>query len=93
MDRFPPKKESMNLTEINSLNLSLFKTASGWCAAAWTRKGVSALVLPQKTKELALRKISGYLPAAPVDFWDKPPRLVPVFIQSETKKSFSRQEV
>jgi len=77
----------MNLTEIYSLNLGLFKTVSGWCAAAWTTQGISALVLPQKTREAALRKITAYLPPVPSDFWTQPLKPVPVVIQKETKKA------
>jgi methylated-DNA-[protein]-cysteine S-methyltransferase len=45
--------------------------------------------LPQKTKETAFRKLSGYLPAVPVDFWNQLPKPVPVLIQNETKKALS----
>ncbi len=71
------------------LKLGVFKTSSGWCAAAWTLKGVSALALPQITKEKALKKLGGYLPKLPVTFWDQPLKTVPAFIQTETKKSLT----
>ena len=87
MDDFSPKKENMNLTKINHLKLGLFKTTSGWCAAAWTKNGVSALVLPQKSKEAALKKMEHYLPSVPDVFWNKPLQPVPAFIQNEIKKA------
>ena len=40
-----------------SLSLGVFKTVQGWCAAAWTDKGVSALVIPEVTKEKAYQKL------------------------------------
>jgi methylated-DNA-[protein]-cysteine S-methyltransferase len=89
MDDFSTKKENMNLAKINHLNLGLFRTTSGWCAAAWTKKGVSALVLPQKSKETALKKMKYYLPAVPDVFWNKPLQSVPGFIQNETKKALA----
>jgi methylated-DNA-[protein]-cysteine S-methyltransferase len=73
----------------DSLVLGVFKTNKGWCAAAWTPQGLSALVLPQSSKEKAIQKMSGYLPALPEGFWNKPLHPVPAAIQSETRKALS----
>ena len=70
----------MRPESFDSLALGVFKTNKGWCAAAWTPKGLSALVLLQGLKEKALQKISGYLPSLPEEFWDKPIRPVPTAI-------------
>ncbi len=59
----------------------LFQAGSGWCAAAWTSLGLSALVLPQKKEAMALRKIQEYLPPLSVDFWKGKRKKVPRNIQ------------
>jgi methylated-DNA-[protein]-cysteine S-methyltransferase len=79
----------MRPQKMNFLQKGLFKTASGWCAAAWTAKGLSALVIPQKNQETALKKLGQYLPPQPVEFWDRPLQPVPSGIQSETKKALA----
>ena len=63
------------------------KGDGGWCAAAWTPKGLSALVLPKKRREEALRVLHGYLPPMPAPFFEKPPAEVPKTIQTETLKA------
>ena len=62
----------------------LFKTRKGWCAIAWSAKGLMALVLPQKEKALALRKLQEYLPPGPQKFWEKSQATVPLKFQRET---------
>ncbi|HXL73817.1 MAG TPA: MGMT family protein [bacterium] len=73
----------------DSLFLGVFKTNKGWCAAAWTLKGLSALVLPQSSKEKTLQKLSSHLPPLPKDFWDKRFHPVPAAIRSETRKALA----
>ncbi len=73
----------------------LFKNSSGWWAAAWTNKGLSALALPQPSKTAALRKLAEYLPPMPEAFWEKPLMAVPSSILIAVRKalvgrSFSR---
>jgi O-6-methylguanine DNA methyltransferase len=88
VDYFSTEEKSVN-KEFKELKLGFFKIPSGWCAAAWTLKGVSALTLPQKTKEKALLKLGGYLPKLPTTFWDQPLKAVPTYIQTETKKALA----
>ena len=64
-----------------------FRAAGGWSAVAWTAKGLSALVLPRKTKALALRGLHEYLPALPLSFWKTPRLVVPKDIQVQTRKA------
>lgn len=71
----------------DSLSRGSFKTVEGWCAAAWTDKGVSALIINQVSKEKALQKIVNYLPPLSPHFWNKPLGLVPVLVKKETKKA------
>jgi O-6-methylguanine DNA methyltransferase len=73
----------------DSLSRGAFKTFQGWCAAVWTDKGLSALVVTQASKEKALQKITNYLPPLSHHFWNKPLSSVPVLIQKETKKSLA----
>ncbi len=72
-----------------SLKKGLFKTPLGWCAAAWTSQGVSALVLPQKTKKISLKKLGGHLPTLAAGNWDKAIWPVPAFIQIGVKKALA----
>ncbi len=60
-----------------------FKAPGGWCAAVWTTKGLSALILPQETKTAALRKLHEYLPPMPGDFWNRPPQPVPEHFRTQ----------
>jgi methylated-DNA-[protein]-cysteine S-methyltransferase len=62
-----------------------FRTTRGWCAAAWTSKGLSALVLPRKSRAHALRGLHEYLPPVPGSFWEIPPTSVPEKIQRQTR--------
>jgi len=73
--------------EFKNMRLGLFRTSFGWCSTAWTSKGVSALALPQKTREGAIKKLNGYLPKLSTTFWDQPLQTVPTLIQTETKKA------
>lgn len=79
----------MSIKPTDSLSLGVFKTSQGWCAAVWTDKGLSVLVIPEVTKEKALQKVMSYLPPLPADFWNKPLGSVPVLIQQETKKALA----
>ncbi len=47
------------------LRQGAFRTPMGWCAAAWTPRGLSALTFPQATKNSAFRKLATYLPPNP----------------------------
>jgi len=73
----------------DSLSLGAFKTSQGWCAAAWTNKGLSALIMPQTSKEKAIQKVTNYLPPLSNCFWNKPLGSVPVLIKKETQKALS----
>ncbi len=57
--------------------MGFFRAQGGWCAAAWTPNGLSALVLPCSTHSEALRGLHEYLPPLPAEFWEKPPLPVP----------------
>lgn len=72
---------------VSKTKFGLFPAPGGWCAAAWTAKGLSTLVLPQKNKALAFRKLQEYLPAVPMGFWEKPLEAVPNEIQGQTQKA------
>jgi len=72
-----------------SLRWGLFAYGESWCAAAWTPKGLSALILPRTNKALALRKLQEYLPPVPENYWEKKPSKVPAKIQRETKKALA----
>ncbi len=65
----------------------LFPALGGWCAAAWTDKGLSALVIPQKVKATAFKKLQEYLPPAPIGFWDKPLSPVPSGIRIQAQRA------
>jgi methylated-DNA-[protein]-cysteine S-methyltransferase len=77
------------------LNLSYgsFRVPGGWCAAAWTPKGLSGLVLPQKTKSAAFKTLRKYLPRASFRVWEENPVSVPKDIQSQTKKALAGRPV
>ncbi len=68
-----------------SAKWGFFRTTGGWCAAAWTRKGLSVLVLPQKSRAQALKRIHEYLPPVPENFWITPPAKVPQKFQRQTR--------
>lgn len=46
----------------DDLNWGTFPAGKGYCAAAWTAKGLSALVLPENSKWKAVEKLREYLP-------------------------------
>ncbi len=71
------------------IHWGVFRTVGGWCAAAWTGKGLSALVLPQKNQAQALRGLHEYLPTLPESIWKAPPAMVPKNIQRQTLKALS----
>jgi len=71
----------------------VFKMREGWCAAAWTPKGLCALVLPQTSQAAALRKLSGYLPPMPHGFWDAPLRVVPSKLRGLVRKALAGRPV
>lgn len=62
----------------------VFTVGRGYCAVAWTRQGLSALVLPRKSKTTALRKLASYLPPLPEAIWNRPLAKVPPQIQKQT---------
>jgi methylated-DNA-[protein]-cysteine S-methyltransferase len=66
----------------------LFQTSLGWCAALWTPRGLSYLVLPRKNKVAAQRflEIQSRMPGA---FFEKSPFPVPEIIVQQTQKALS----
>ncbi len=86
MGHRPSKEESV---KVPVLKRGLFKTPQGWVAAAWTTKGLSALVLPYKTQEQAFRQLSNHLPPLPRKFWDSPMAKVDARTQKEVKKALA----
>jgi methylated-DNA-[protein]-cysteine S-methyltransferase len=87
LGHFPPAEEK--LKSFPDLERGLFKTIHGWCAAAWTPKGLSVLVLPQKTQEKALRALDSYLPPLPLEIAERPLANVPDRVQKETHKALT----
>lgn len=78
----------MNISKwADAAQWGFFQVAEGWCAAAWTTRGLSTLVLPRKDKEKALRCLHEYLPPMPASFWEKPPVSVPPAVQAQTGKA------
>ncbi len=80
------------MKKINSklhLKWGLFKIGKGICAAAWTPKGLSALILPQASRERALQKLHEYLPASFHRSLEDPPITVPRNIQHQTRRGLS----
>jgi methylated-DNA-[protein]-cysteine S-methyltransferase len=67
----------------------VFKVREGWCAAAWTPKGLCALVLPQSSRATALKKLSSCLPPMPRGFWDEPLKTVPSKVRNLVRKALS----
>ena len=74
----------MKKTDFEKLHFGLFKTPKGWCAAAWTLKGLSALILPRKSKTLAFRGLRKFLPLVPSMGWPRTFSIVPKVIQQQT---------
>ena len=70
---------------IPDIRHGFFKAPSGWCAAAWTPKGLAALVLPRAGKREALRGLHEYLPKVPAEVWEGEPSAVPMEIQKQSK--------
>lgn len=60
----------------------------GICAAAWTPKGLSALVLPEPTQEKAVRKLRDYLPPISDKDWPAGSK-VKTTLQVEVRKALS----
>ena len=75
--------------QIPDLQYGFFRLDKEWCAAAWTPKGLSALVLPRPSREAAVRGLHGYLPPLPSRFWEKSPATVPQRIQIQTGRALS----
>jgi methylated-DNA-[protein]-cysteine S-methyltransferase len=69
----------------------LFRLKQGWCAAAWTSKGLSALILPQKNRAAALRKLHEYLPPVRESFWNQPEAAVPAAVQKQTRLALNQK--
>jgi len=67
----------------------VFKVREGWCAAAWTPKGLCALILPQVSRSAALKKLTSYLPPMPRSFWDDPLKTVPPKVRDLVRKALS----
>lgn len=67
----------------------LFRVGKGWCAAAWTAKGLCALVLPQASREMARQKLHVYLPVSFHKSLEVPPSPVPSNVQRETHRGLS----
>jgi methylated-DNA-[protein]-cysteine S-methyltransferase len=62
-----------------------FRAPGGWCAVAWTPKGLSGLVLPHSTPSAAQRDLQGYLSHWFRGDWSKVPAQVPSGIQRQTR--------
>lgn len=73
------------------IRYGFFRLGKEWCAAAWTSKGLSALVLPRPSREEALRGLHEYLPPLPTEFWKKPAKPVPQNFQTQTHRALSRK--
>ncbi len=70
---------------VSGLKYGAFKVRGGWCAAAWTSRGLSGLVLPQGNRAAAFQKLGECLPKVPVQIWEKTPEKVPQNLQRQTK--------
>lgn len=70
-----------------TLRWGSFKVPGGWCAAAWTSQGLSALVLPQPSAKEALRRLHEYLPPLPPETLDQPPLKVPPDVQTQVLRA------
>lgn len=55
----------------DGLRFGVYRIGSRWGAAAWTAGGLSALVLPQEGRSLALRKLRDHLPPLPEQSWER----------------------
>ncbi len=72
----------------SQMDHGFFRSKEGWCAAAWTPQGLSALVLGRSTRKIAFRELSSTLPPMPEGFWEGKPTLVPNGIRSQVQKAF-----
>ncbi len=71
------------------IRFGFFRTGREWCAAAWTDKGLTALVLPRPSREQALRGLHEYLPPLPGKMWEQPDARVPSAVQKQTLRALS----
>lgn len=67
----------------------LFRAGKGFCAAAWSPKGLVALVLTQPNRKLVVQKLHEYLPAQFHQFLATPPTEVPSEIQIQTRRGLT----
>jgi len=66
-----------------------FKAGKGFCAAAWTPKGLCVLILPQGRPEAAHRKLFEYLPGACHPALGSTPQPVPDPIQTQARRGLT----
>jgi methylated-DNA-[protein]-cysteine S-methyltransferase len=64
----------------------LFQTSLGWCAASWTKRGISRLILPQKTRKTAFRVLKKQFSSTL--FLDNPASHLPKIITKQTQEAF-----
>jgi O-6-methylguanine DNA methyltransferase len=81
----PKEKNARKVNPVKNLQFGFFRAGPEWGAAAWTVRGLSALVLPRKTKAHALRGLHEVLPPAPESFWRALPSDVPQNIQIQAR--------
>jgi len=55
------------------VSIGMFRVKGGWCAAAWTRKGLCALTLPTRKRAEAFRKLSSLTDPGNPGTSSKPP--------------------
>ncbi len=67
------------------LRFGFFHVGRECCAAAWTAKGLAALVLPRPSRKQALKGLRGYLPPLPEETWNQPAAPVPSAVQKQTR--------
>lgn len=72
-----------------TLRWGLFRAPGGWCAAAWTSKGLSALLLPRGTKSEVVRGLHEALPEHLLEFLNLPGVPVPGAIERETRRALA----
>lgn len=70
------------------LKWGTFQAGKGFCAAAWTPKGLSALVLPENSKQKAAQKLREYLPPIPDKDWPSEAPVAPN-LQTVVKKALT----
>jgi methylated-DNA-[protein]-cysteine S-methyltransferase len=74
---------------MKKMDWGFFRAPGGWCAAAWTPKGLSALVLPQKNRVEALQKLHEYLPPLSGKIWDQKAEIVPQNVQIQVRRALT----